>query len=104
MIYLSLSEATALNFLGPLGSLILTRCLSFATVQWTDCIGAVGALVGVVLVAQPEDIFGMTETGSDVSGKVHGHLKGLAFGVFGVCGGVVSDGSFHCDRFGILDC
>jgi hypothetical protein len=35
---------------------------------------------------------------------VHGHLKGLAFGVFGVCGGVVSDDSFHCDRFGIIDC
>lgn len=90
MIYLSLSEATALNFLGPLGSLILTRCLSFATVQWTDCIGALGALIGVVLVAQPEDIFDTTEAGSDVSGKVHGHLKGLAFGVFGVCGGVIA--------------
>ncbi|KAK3311742.1 hypothetical protein B0H66DRAFT_631090, partial [Apodospora peruviana] len=48
--YLTLSEATALNFLGPLGSLVTARWLSFATVRWTDCLGTLGALVGVVLV------------------------------------------------------
>lgn len=85
MIYMSLSEATALNSLGPLGSLMLTRYLSFATVQRIDYVGAVGAVVGVVLVVQPETLSG-TEKG-------HGHVKGLACGVFGVCGGVVSSDS-----------
>jgi drug/metabolite transporter (DMT)-like permease len=94
MIYLSLSEATALNFLGPLGSLILTRCLSFPTARWNDCIGALGALLGVIFVAQPESIFGKrapAENGKIKNKSVHGHLKGLAFGIFGVFGGVVSN-------------
>ena len=95
MIYLSLSEATALNFLGPLGSLILTRYLSFATVQWTDCLGAVGALAGVVLIAQPEDIFGTTKAECDVSVRMKGYLKGFAFGVLGLCGGIVCDDSYY---------
>ncbi|KAB5576186.1 hypothetical protein GE09DRAFT_618160 [Coniochaeta sp. 2T2.1] len=89
MIYLSLSEATALNFLSPLGSLVLARYLSLGTVQWADCIGAAGALVGVALVAQPERIFGMVKTSSTASVTPDGYLKGLGFGVFGVCGGMV---------------
>lgn len=92
MKYLNLSEATALNFLGPLGSLILTRYLSFATVQWTDCLGAVGALGGVVLISQPEEIFGSIQsTQRDVSSDPAANMKGLAFAVLGLCGGVVSD-------------
>jgi hypothetical protein len=55
-----------------------------------------GALVGVVLIAQPEDIFG-AKAESDVSGKAQGHLKGLAFGIFGLCGGVVSDRAITTD-------
>ncbi|KAI1103142.1 hypothetical protein F4804DRAFT_310838 [Jackrogersella minutella] len=97
MVYLSLSEATALNFLGPLGSLILTRYLSFAAVRWTDCLGAVGALVGVVLIAQPEDIFGSTaKVERDGPGDVKGDLMGLAFAVLGICGGVITLTSIRC--------
>lgn len=95
MIYLTLSEAIALSFLSPLGSLILARCLSLGTIQWVDCVGAAGALVGVALVAQPEDLFHINDAGSDASGKMHGHLKGLAFGLFGACGGVVSHVQFY---------
>ena len=80
-----------MSFLGPLGSLILTRYLSFATVQWTDCIGAVGALIGVVLIAQPEDIFGSRIIEDRDCEALQGYSKGLAFGVLGFFGGVVSD-------------
>ncbi|KAI0533011.1 hypothetical protein GGR58DRAFT_522157 [Xylaria digitata] len=90
MIYLTLSEAIALSFLSPLGSLILARCFSLGTIQWVDCVSAVGALVGVALVAQPKDIFHIDDTGSDASVKMHGHLKGWAFGLFGAFGGVIA--------------
>ncbi|KAI1125130.1 hypothetical protein F5Y10DRAFT_247722 [Nemania abortiva] len=89
MIYLTLSEAIALSFLSPLGSLILARFLSLGTIEWIDCVGAAGALVGVALVAQPEDIFHIDDR-FDVSVKTHAHLKGLAFGLFGAAGGVVA--------------
>ncbi|KAI1752760.1 hypothetical protein F4782DRAFT_114197 [Xylaria castorea] len=90
MIYLTLSEAIALSFLSPLGSLILARFLSLGTIQWVDCVGAVGALVGVALVAQPENIFHVDDTGSAASVRMHSHFKGLAFGLFGACGGVAA--------------
>ncbi|KAI1091313.1 hypothetical protein F5B19DRAFT_503272 [Rostrohypoxylon terebratum] len=97
MKYLNLSEATALNFLGPLGSLILTRYLSFATVQWTDCLGAIGALGGVVLISQPEEIFGSVQaTQRDVSSDPAANMKGLAFAVLGLCGGVITITSIRC--------
>lgn len=91
MIYLTLSEATALTFIGPLGSLILTRFLSFATVKWTDCLSAVGALLGVMLIAQPAGIFSASDEVYTVAENTHKRLYGLGFGVFGFCGGVVSD-------------
>lgn len=91
MIYLTLSEATALTFLGPLGSLILTRFLSFATVRWTDYVGASGAFLGVMLIAQPEGIFSTSKEVYTVSENTHKRLYGLGFGIFGFCGGVVSE-------------
>ena len=102
--YLTLSEATALNFLGPLGSLILARWLAFANVRWTDCLGAAGALVGVVLVAQPEAVFGVRDDGAlshaaavDVDLPSRDHFKGIAFGILGVGGVIVS-----CIPFSLL--
>ncbi|KAL1842444.1 hypothetical protein VTK73DRAFT_3124 [Phialemonium thermophilum] len=88
MVYLSLSQATALSFLGPLGSLIVARWMAFAAVPWTDILGAVGALLGVVLVSHPERVFDVTGGGDGVSRNAH--LKGLAFGVTGVAGYVVA--------------
>lgn len=104
MIYLSLSEATALNFLSPLGSLVLARYLSLGTVQWADCIGAAGALVGVALVAQPEGMFGMAQMTSTASITADGYVKGMGFGVFGVCGGMVSEArcSICCDGLSVV--
>ncbi|KAI1349994.1 hypothetical protein F5Y01DRAFT_164361 [Xylaria sp. FL0043] len=90
MIYLSLSEAIALSFLSPLGSLILARSLSLGAIQWIDYVGGVGALAGVTLVAQPEDIFYKDGAGFGASAKSHDHSKGLAFGVFGALGGVLA--------------
>ncbi|KAI1739176.1 hypothetical protein F4680DRAFT_423076 [Xylaria scruposa] len=90
MIYLTLSEAIALSFLSPLGALVLARSLSLGTIQWIDCVGAMGAVVGVVLVAQPENVFFVNDAGSAASTKTHDHLKGLAFGLIGACGGVVA--------------
>ncbi|TRX89640.1 hypothetical protein FHL15_009390 [Xylaria flabelliformis] len=94
MIYLTLSEAIALSFLSPLGALVLARFLSLGTIQWIDCVGAVGAVVGVVLVAQPENVF-YVDAGSAASTKMHDHLKGLVFGLIGACGGCIDINSSY---------
>ena len=88
--YLNLSEATALNFISPLGSLILTRWLSFATVQWIDCFGAFGSLVGVALILVPHGMLSQPDDLSYPTQSFEGHLKGIGFSTLGVCGGVVS--------------
>ena len=97
IIYLSLSEAISLTFLSPIGSIIFTQWLSSSTIQWIDCVGAGGALFGALLIAQPKDVFEALDSSSGMSGQIHRHLKGLVFGVLGVCGGVVGDYNDHCD-------
>ncbi|KAJ0279149.1 hypothetical protein CBS470a_009395 [Colletotrichum nupharicola] len=95
IMYLKLSEATALNFLGPLIAMILIRYLDFGTFEVVDRIGALVALVGVILVVQPDGLFdhkaailsaAQTVTGGDTKGR----MMGFGFGLLSVCGGAVS--------------
>ncbi|KAK8092910.1 hypothetical protein PG999_014497 [Apiospora kogelbergensis] len=98
--YLSLSEATALNFLAPLGALILTRFLDNGIIALLDGVSCAVALVSVVLVLQPEPLFGTT-AGGEAGALAHGvspdpnaSLKGTLAGMVGVAGGIVSGVSF----------
>ncbi|KAK2027945.1 hypothetical protein LX32DRAFT_721165 [Colletotrichum zoysiae] len=95
IMYLKLSEATALNFLGPLAAMILTRYLHFGTLEVIDRVGALMALLGVVLVVQPDALFGSqstltsnTQPGADLSAT--SRMTGVGFGLVGVCGGSVA--------------
>uniref|UniRef100_A0A093XFR0 Putative transport protein n=1 Tax=Talaromyces marneffei PM1 TaxID=1077442 RepID=A0A093XFR0_TALMA len=51
---------------------------------------ALGALLGVMLIAQPEGIFNTSTTVYNVSEDAHDRLYGLGFGILGFCGGVVA--------------
>ncbi|KAK2007423.1 hypothetical protein LZ32DRAFT_632321 [Colletotrichum eremochloae] len=92
MSYLSLNEATALNSLGPLGALILTRYLDMGKVVLTDGISCTVALASVVLVLQPSSVFG-TATGMlarDVSLDSNAAIYGTLSGMVGVVGGIIA--------------
>jgi drug/metabolite transporter (DMT)-like permease len=89
MIYLTLSESTALASLGPLGSLVLARCLSLSTVQWIDFLSAIGAFIGVTLIVQPRSAIRLTEASLEMRAMVQDHLYGLICGGLGACGGMV---------------
>ena len=98
--YISLSEATALNFLAPLGALILTRYLDSGMIALGDAIACAVALASVVLVLQPRSVFGTAVAeGASLSDGVlidpHASLKGTLAGMVGVVGGVVSTLSSH---------
>jgi hypothetical protein len=92
MLYLSLNEATALNSLGPLGAMILTRYLDTGKIVLMDGISCTLAIVSVVLALQPRSIFGAT-TGAlprDVSFDSNAGFHGAVYGLVGVVGGIVS--------------
>ncbi|ORY68979.1 uncharacterized protein BCR38DRAFT_335478 [Pseudomassariella vexata] len=89
--YLSLGEATALNFLAPLGALILTRFVDNGTFTLPDRAACGFALVGVVFVLQPESIFGTTAAAAkDPTINPTNYLTGIASGIIGVTGGIVA--------------
>lgn len=96
--YLKLSEATALNFLGPLAAMLLSRYLDYGSFEIVDRICALVALLGVIFVVQPDALFG-PHADSSISteqivaeGRFQGRMMGFGFGLLGVCGGAVSDG------------
>lgn len=94
IIYLTIAQATALNFLAPMGSMLMSRYLDHGNFSVTDRVGALMALAGVVLVVQPDTVF--HPTGSAVGIKSHTshempkQLKGVVCGLAGVAGGIVS--------------
>ncbi|WYZ46701.1 hypothetical protein EsH8_IX_000926 [Colletotrichum jinshuiense] len=95
IMYLKLSEATALNFLGPLAAMILIRFLDYGTFEVIDRIGALVALLGVVLVVQPDVLFGpkptlISATQMVAEGSSGDQMKGLGFGLIGLCGGALA--------------
>ncbi|OHW99228.1 integral membrane protein DUF6 [Colletotrichum incanum] len=95
IMYLKLSEATALNFLGPLVAMILTRYLHFGTFEVIDRIGALVALCGVLFVVQPDTLFGSQSTSTRTAQSVAGEsaksrMMGIGFGLISVCGGAAA--------------
>lgn len=89
--YLTLSQATALNFLAPMGAMLLFKYTDQGTFSLFDRAGAIIALVGVFMVVQPDGIFKSHRAfhlgpNPDALAKV----KGLACGTVGIIGTIVS--------------
>lgn len=96
ILYLTLAQATALNFLAPLGAMVLARYLDLGSLSLADRVGGLVALVGVVLVMQPDNIF--VRGDKPLSRIIHEtpeSLKGVAYGIVGVFGGIVSSNCNH---------
>ncbi|KAF6792034.1 hypothetical protein CSOJ01_14222 [Colletotrichum sojae] len=96
IMYLKLSEATALNFLGPLAAMLLSRYLDYGSFEIVDRICALVALMGVIFVVQPDALFG-PHADSSISaeqivaeGRFQGRMMGFGFGLLGVCGGAAA--------------
>lgn len=88
--YLSLSQATALNFLAPMGAMILSRHLDQGNFTFIDRAGGVIALAGVVMVVQPDEIFNAGETlPLGPKPDAYAKFKGMACGLVGVIGTIV---------------
>jgi drug/metabolite transporter (DMT)-like permease len=82
--YLSLSEATAVNFIAPTGAIMLTRYLEDNKIALLDVIASITALAGVVLVLQP------SKNSTSLSGDPYAYHKGIVSRVIGVVDGIVS--------------
>ncbi|ROV95300.1 hypothetical protein VSDG_06020 [Cytospora chrysosperma] len=90
ILYLTLAQATALNFLAPLGAMVLAKYLSYGTFSSIDRVGGLMAVAGVILVVQP-DIFDRGHSPpSQVADATPERLKGVACGIVGVLGGIIA--------------
>lgn len=75
--------------------MILSKYLDYATFGFVDQAGALIALVGVVLIVQPNTVFGLQdkstlpENSSSIE-MIHNTIKGVAYSAMGVLGGIVS--------------
>lgn len=93
IIYLTIAQAAALNFLAPMGSMLMSRYLDYGNFSVTDRVGALMALASVVLVVQPDIFFHPTESTVGIRSRTSHEtkqLKGMICGVAGVAGGIVS--------------
>ncbi|ETS86201.1 hypothetical protein PFICI_00029 [Pestalotiopsis fici W106-1] len=88
--YLTLAEATALNFLAPLGSILLAKYICDESFGWVDISAAVAALLSVVCVLQPKAIFVPEATTNPALNQEPHTTIGLLYGSLGVFGGMVS--------------
>ncbi|OBZ73037.1 hypothetical protein A0H81_07128 [Grifola frondosa] len=71
--YLSLSDATVLTFLAPMCTAVTCALLLHETFSWREALAGLFSLVGVVLIARPEFLFGrhdimLTDAGQVVDG------------------------------------
>ncbi|KAJ4386737.1 hypothetical protein N0V93_009635 [Gnomoniopsis smithogilvyi] len=91
IVYLTLSQATALNFLAPMGAMMLSKYTDHGNFSFTDRVGTAVALAGVVLVTQPDGIFRPHEAGSlGPKPDNFAKAKGLASGAVGVLGTTIA--------------
>lgn len=91
--YLTLSQATALNFLAPMGAMILSKYMDYGSFTAMDKAGAIIALAGVVMVVQPDNLFHRDSTWPiEKTGDTVTKFKGLGCGIIGVIGTVVCQG------------
>ncbi|KAF3768728.1 hypothetical protein M406DRAFT_251067 [Cryphonectria parasitica EP155] len=89
--YLTLSQATALNFLAPMGAMIISKYMDHGTFTFIDRAGAAIALAGVVMVVQPDNFFKPGETLSlGPKPDAFAKWKGLACGLIGVMGTITA--------------
>lgn len=92
IMYLTLSQATALNFLAPMGAMILSKHMDGGNFTLIDRAGAAVALAGVIMVVQPDEIFHSGDTlplGSRPKTEAFAKLKGISCGLVGVLGTIV---------------
>lgn len=82
-----------MNFLAPMGAMILSKYMDYGSFNFIDRAGAVIALVGVVMVVQPDNVFQPGEA-LPLGPKLdtYAKLKGLGCGVVGILGTVVRHG------------
>lgn len=74
-----------------MGATLLTRWLDYGTFGWVDQAGALVALMGVVLVVQPDDVFSHPEPLMPRSfHEAQKFTKGVVCSIVGVLGGIVS--------------
>lgn len=92
ILFLTLAQATALNFLAPLGAMVLARYLDYGSFGYIDRIGGLVALAGVVLVVQPDMLGRDDKPSSGSTMETAERLKAVACGMIGVFGGIVSQG------------
>lgn len=94
--YLTLAQATALNFLAPLSAIILSKYMDNQHFNLMDPVGAAVALAGVIMVVQPEGIFSSAGEALPPGPKPDAtstKLKGMGCGLVGVLGTTVCSSS-----------
>ncbi|KAJ3546094.1 hypothetical protein NM688_g5551 [Phlebia brevispora] len=76
--YLSLSDATVLQFLAPITTIIVAAVLLGETFSWKHLLAGLCSLIGVVLIARPQFLFGHDTTqDGDASIRAEGEGEGL---------------------------
>ncbi|ROW10271.1 hypothetical protein VMCG_01922 [Cytospora schulzeri] len=90
ILYLMLSQATALNFLAPFGAMVLAKYLDHGSFNSIDRVGGIMALLGVVLVLQPDIFIRGSEASSQITDETPKRLKGVACGIVGIIGGIIA--------------
>lgn len=88
LIYLSLVEATVLNFLAPMGACGAMGIISSGSVSWVQITSGIISLLGIGLITHPEPNSTM-EIESMVAGNVF-KSAGVGFAILGAQGGMVS--------------
>lgn len=85
--YLPLAEATVLNFLAPIGACCAVTFISTGSFSSMEILSWVMSLTGVVLIVQPEFLFGSPP--GVASFKIEAAHIGIAFAIMGAVGGMV---------------
>ncbi|RFU29500.1 hypothetical protein B7463_g6829, partial [Scytalidium lignicola] len=82
-------EATVLNFLAPMGACCAMAVISSGTFSLVEITSGILSLTGVVLIAQPEFLFG-SQAGVESPGIGATSIVGVGFAIIGAVGGMCS--------------
>ncbi|KAH8807578.1 hypothetical protein F5884DRAFT_343670 [Xylogone sp. PMI_703] len=89
--YLPLGEATILNFLAPMGACCAMAVISTGRFSLVEITSGILSLAGVVLIAQPEFLFGSFQQAAESSNSSLGATSiGVCFAIVGAMGGMCS--------------
>ncbi|RFU30265.1 hypothetical protein B7463_g6076, partial [Scytalidium lignicola] len=86
LVYLPLAEATVLHFLAPMGACCSMALISSGSFSPAEIASGILSLAGVVLIAQPEFLFGSQSSVAESS--VGGTTIGVIFALMGAVGGM----------------